>query len=83
MVTSITPNSPAARAGVEPGDIISEVDGSAVEGVQQLKLVLARSTPGTELSLKLVRVGKETILTVALGERPGNRKPLAGPLGKS
>jgi len=83
LVTSITPNSPAARAGVEPGDIISEVDGSVVEGVQQLKLVLARSTPGTELCLKLVRVGKETILTVALGQRPGNRKPLAGPLGKS
>ena len=82
LITAITPDSPAARAGVQPGDIISEVDGATVEGVQALKLVLARTSPGTELCLKLVRVGKETILTVALSERPANRKP-PGPLGKS
>jgi len=74
LVTAITPESPAARAGVEPGDIISEVDGKSVDGVEHLRLALAETAPGTQMALKLVRVGKETMLTIALGERPLPRK---------
>jgi Do/DeqQ family serine protease len=83
LVTAITPDSPAAHAGVEPGDIISEVDGKTLEGVQKLRVALAETAPGSRMALKLVRVGKETILNVALGKRPAPRKSNPGRPQKS
>merc|ERR1719488_19104 len=48
-------DSPAARAGVEPGDMLLEIDGTAVGSVTDIHRILPR--PGTTVTLKLLRPG--------------------------
>jgi serine protease Do len=60
--------SPAERAGVELGDVITHVDGLAVTGGGHLMELLARNEPGQVVKLALVRYGKELRVDVELGE---------------
>jgi serine protease Do len=60
--------SPAERAGVELGDVITHVDGLAVTGGGHLMELLARNEPGQVVKLALVRYGKELQVDVELGE---------------
>lgn len=48
-------DSPAARAGVQPGDLLLEIDGKAISSVTDIHRILPR--PGTTVMLKLLRPG--------------------------
>ncbi len=54
LVTSVAENSPAARAGLKAGDVITDVDGEKVESAGDLSRALNRKTEGA-VSLKVVR----------------------------
>lgn len=71
QVAAVAPDSPAARAGIKPGDIIKEVDGKPVVRQAQIMHLLGRKYEGDTVSLKIQR-GKETI------DLPGIK--LSGPL---
>ena len=70
LVRGVERQSPAAKAGVQPGDVILVAGGKPVESVQQLRLVIGQKRPGDKLPLVLKREGKEMTIEVNVGERP-------------
>jgi len=80
LVAEVTAKSPAEKAGVQAGDVVVEVSGKKVEGPREMQLMVAAIAPGSKVEVKLVRDGKEKVVTVELAERPGikvaaNEKP--------
>ena len=78
LVSRVEKNTPAARAGIEVGDVILEVAGKKVEGPRELRLHVSSMAPGSKVDLKLMRDGKEKTISVELGELPqdkGEKKP--------
>lgn len=66
LVTSVTPGSPAERAGVKAGDVITAVDGVSVARVADLQRQLLRQPGGREVSLTLVRDRKSLTVKATL-----------------
>jgi Do/DeqQ family serine protease len=72
IVTQVTEDGPAERAGVEQGDVILSLDGKPIDSSNALRNTVARLQPGTKVNLDLVRNGARRSVTVALVERPAN-----------
>ncbi len=70
IVTEVSPRSPAAAAGLGKDDIITAINGKAVESSMQLQNAVARRAPGTELEVTVRRAGRDQALRITLGERP-------------
>ncbi|MER5738635.1 trypsin-like peptidase domain-containing protein [Streptomyces sp. NPDC002262] len=68
---SVTPDGPAAKAGLRPGDVITKVDGQRVHNGEELIVKIRAHRPGDALALTLTRDGKELIRTVTLGSAQG------------
>jgi S1-C subfamily serine protease len=66
-VTRVTADSPAQKAGLEPGDVIVEADGTPITGPEELISVVRKSGPTLELTVRDSRTGRDTPVTVALG----------------
>lgn len=71
IVADVMPASPAARAGVERGDIVLAVDDKPMENSRQLQVTLYRRFAGDRVMLEVLRDGKPLRLPVAIVERPG------------
>jgi serine protease Do len=70
--TSLLQDGPAAKAGLKVGDIITKVDGLAVDENHSLTSLLGKHQPGDKVILKIVN-GKDTrTVTVTLGVMPSN-----------
>jgi serine protease Do len=75
VVNSVTLDSPAARAGLSPGDVITALDGRAVEAEKEEDLggfqrLVAERRPGQEVELRVLRDGNERSLRVQLAAQP-------------
>jgi len=68
----IVDDSPAAEAGLQDGDIITAVDGLAVDRVNPLDLQVLRFAPGDALTLDVLRDGETIQLPITLGTRPAD-----------
>jgi len=66
QITEVTPNGPAAQAGLQRGDIITRCDGKAVKTFPQLVGILKGKKPEDELEIELQRGGKRETVTVVL-----------------
>jgi serine protease Do len=72
MIVSVTPGSPADRAGLGPGDLILGVNQHPVEAAGDVTAVLSRLKPGDSVSLQVQR-GQVTLTTRAkLASQPSN-----------
>ncbi|MBG0828130.1 trypsin-like peptidase domain-containing protein [Planomonospora sp. ID67723] len=72
-VVGVTEGGGAARAGVEPGDVIVSINGTQVPTTQALSELLATLEPGDRAAVELLRPdGSTTGVTVPLGELPTN-----------
>lgn len=71
LVTGVDRGSPAATAGVRPGDVITELDGTAVRSVEDLLSALRRTRPGAQVPMSVQRGGSRQQMTVTVGERAG------------
>ncbi|MFM7108081.1 MAG: S1C family serine protease, partial [Planctomycetaceae bacterium] len=69
-VTAVEPGSPAALAGVAPGDVIVGFDGDDVESPGEFVLLVTRAAVGTARPLEVVRRGERLTLRVTVGRRP-------------
>ena len=67
---SIVAGSPAAQAGLQAGDIITAVDGTALDATHPLDLVMSQHAPGDTVRLDVLRNGQTTTVSVTLGTRP-------------
>ncbi len=65
---AVEPNSPAEKAGLKEGDIITKIDGTVLDSSNTLASVIAQKNPGDSVTLTLIRDGKEMNLNVTLGE---------------
>lgn len=72
LVSDVTPNGPADKAGIKRGDIIVELNGNKIQSVSQLTSTVALTAPGTQEKLKVIREGEEKEITVIIGELPEN-----------
>jgi len=70
LVTQVAPRSPAASAGLRPGDVIVASNGQEILSPHNLKLAVAESRPDTALRLSVLRNGSKLALDLRLGERP-------------
>ena len=70
LVTSVTPQSPAAAAGLMPGDVIQSIDGDTVENRRDGLNRIAAKAPGTAITVGGIRDGKKFKLLVTVAERP-------------
>lgn len=68
FVVTVVPGSPASKSGVKQGDIITKIDGVAVKDVDDIRDRIAKSLPGTTISITLMREGKEITLSATLSE---------------
>ena len=66
LVTSVEKNGPAARAGIEPGDVILALNGVKIERSSELPLLIAQTKPGAKVTVEIWRKGarKEVPVTV-------------------
>ena len=70
LVSEVKPDSPAAHAGIEKGDIILSVNGKPVNDNAQLRMTISLMQPGTAASLRLLRDGAEREVSAHLEEMP-------------
>ena len=70
LIENVTPGTPAAKAGIQDGDLVVELDGKAVTGYADLVSRIRNHQPGDRVTLKLIRDGKEQTVTATLGDRP-------------
>jgi len=70
LVAGIQTNGPADKAGLQPGDIIVQVNGNTVSGGRELMETVARNAPGSTLSLTILRQGEKLRIETVIGERP-------------
>ncbi|MGY4707543.1 Do family serine endopeptidase [Candidatus Bipolaricaulota sp. J31] len=70
LVSDVIPGSPAEKAGIQRGDIITAVDGKSVHNTNELQLEIMYRRPGDEVTVDLIREGKTLTVQVVLGVRP-------------
>jgi serine protease Do len=70
LISDVTPNSPAEKAGLKPDDVVVEVDGRPVEDNNDLSRYIASRAPGTTVQLKVLREGAQKQVSLTLGTFP-------------
>lgn len=72
LISGVEPGTPAERAGLRAGDIIQSYNGRQVQSLEQLRLLVADTSPGTEVTLRILRDGQPQNVKLALQEMPSN-----------
>lgn len=70
LVAEVTPDSPAAKAGLKEGDVITSFNGETVADANRLTLEVTAVAPGTKVNLDVLRDGKIQRLAATTSERP-------------
>jgi serine protease Do len=69
-VSQVTPGGPASKAGIHPGDVITDIDGQTMTAAGDVIDYVSTRAIGSRVSVGLVRAGKPQKLAVELGELP-------------
>ena len=70
LIRGVQPGSPAARAGIEQGDVIITVNGEPVTPDQTLSYLVAQQPVGSRIPVELIRSGQRRTVTLEVAERP-------------
>jgi Do/DeqQ family serine protease len=70
VIVGVVPNSPAAQAGLQAGDVLTRVQGQAVTKAETVQNMVANTPVGTELPLTVLRKGQSVDLSVQVGTLP-------------
>ena len=85
LVTQVEPNSPGAKAGLKTGDVITQLDGKAVNDAGELQVEVGQKRPGTTIKLDVIREGKTVNVPVtleAMDKRNGDEESATTEHGK-
>jgi len=96
FVQSVQEDGAAAKAGIEPGDVVTAINGKPVNSEQTLSFLVANIAPGSRIPVDLIRNGEQRRVMVTVGKRPSeaelqqqaqtfdpNAEPEATPEGSS
>jgi len=78
LVSEPQANSPAAKAGIESGDVIASVDGKPVRDARELARRIGTMAPGISVRLGLIHQGAEKTVTLTLGTMPAMQEAANG-----
>jgi S1-C subfamily serine protease len=70
IITGVLQSGPAARAGVQPGDVLLAVEGQPVQTVPELLAIVSALKPGRPARLKFLRKNEEMEFAVTPAQRP-------------
>jgi serine protease Do len=70
LVAKVSPDSPAATAGIQPSDIILKFDGHSIDNMRSLPRAVAATAIGKSVGVELMRKGQTVDLTVTVGRLP-------------
>ena len=71
-IAEVTPDAPAARGGLRPGDVVVALNGKPVEGSTELTRAVGAAKPGDDLRLEVLREGRRETVNIRAGTRPAN-----------
>ncbi len=73
LVSQVSPDSPAAKAGLQEGDVILSINGNPVNEFNQLRMTVSMMIPGDSANLKVFRNGQTMSFNVKVAEMPGEK----------
>ncbi|MBX9883586.1 MAG: Do family serine endopeptidase [Novosphingobium sp.] len=74
FIQSVEPNQGAAKAGLQPGDVVVRVDGKDVTPDQTLSFIVANTAPGKRIPIDLIRNGQRLTVQAIVGKRPSEEE---------
>ncbi|CAN5402611.1 Do family serine endopeptidase [soil metagenome] len=77
LVAQPQDDSPAAKAGITPGDVITAVNGKTVKDAHELSRTIGSLAPGDSVKLAMVHDGKDKAVTLTLGKLPNSEQASA------
>ena len=78
LVDDAQADTPAAKAGIQPGDVITAVNGNSIKDSGQLAREISAMTPGTTVKLDVLRKAESKTFDVTLATMPNQREANAG-----
>jgi len=78
LVAEPQPGSPAMKAGIKAGDIVTAVNGKEIKTANDLARKISETAPGTSVSLTILRDGTQQTMSVTLGTLPNQQQAKAG-----
>jgi serine protease Do len=79
LVSQVLPDSPAAQAGLKPGDVVTKLNDTPVKSPRELARAVADMKQGTKAKLELWREGKTEAASVNIAKMPEDKVAAAGP----
>ena len=73
LIAAVQPNTPAERAGLKPGDVITAVNGVPIKSPGDLAAHVAEVKPNTDAKLDVIRDGKSRVIDVTVAEMPSQQ----------
>ena len=70
LIGDVSPDAPGAKAGLQKGDVVTELNGQKVEQANDLRNAISQTAPGTTVQLQVLRNGQTRNMSVTLGELP-------------
>jgi serine protease Do len=70
LVAEPQPNGPAAKAGIESGDVITAVNGETVKDARELARTIGSLAPGNAVKLNVLHKGQDKVINLTLGQLP-------------
>lgn len=77
LVSAVEPDSPAAKAGLQAGDVIVQFNGTKIDKVSDLPRLVGNTKPGSKASLTIFRRGKQQQLAITVADVPTDESQLA------
>ncbi len=77
IVSEVTPDSPAGRAGLKSGDVLRELNGKKIANGGALQVAVSETAPGTAIELGILRDGKPETIHITVGEFHNDKSEVA------
>ena len=74
LIARVGPSTPASKAGLQQGDVITHVNGVPTKSVDVLRTRIAAVKPGRSATLRLLRDGRKREMQVTVGQQPANMR---------
>jgi serine protease Do len=73
LISEVQPDTPGAKAGLQTGDVVTDLDGKPVADAGQLQMTVGQKRPGETIHLQVVRDGKPMNIAVTLEALGGDK----------